>query len=188
MGNRSDAVEATLEADVVAVAVREFMVDRETWEGSASTLLDELSEIAGEKIARGKAWPKAPNSLSNRLTRAATFLRAIGIKVERSKSGDRLISLTRKARQKTVQAAQSAQAQDPSGFSPDDPMADPNYVDDPTVQMDDPRTVQDDPQRGPSTRKTSNGRGLDDVDDMNDKNQTFSGSDENDSSLYEVEL
>ena len=67
-------------------------------------------------------------------------------------------------------------------------MADPNYVDDPTVQMDDPRTVQDDPQRGPSTRKTSNGRGLDDVDDMNDKNQTFSGSDENDSSLYEVEL
>ena len=188
MGNRSGAVEATLEADVVAMAVREFMADRETWEGSASTLLDELSEIAGEKVARGKAWPKAPNSLSNRLTRAATFLRAIGIEVERSKSGDRLISLTRKAREKTAQAAQSAQTQEPSGFSPDDPMGDPNYVDDPTVQMDGPGTVQDDPQKGPSGRKAANGQGLDNGDDLDDKNQTFSGSEENDSSLYEVEL
>jgi hypothetical protein len=188
MGNRSDAVEATLEADVVAVAVREFMADRETWEGSASTLLDELSEIAGEKVARGKAWPKAPNSLSNRLTRAATFLRAIGIEVDRGKSGDRFTSLTRKTRKKTVQAAQSAQAQEPSGFSQDDPMRDPNYVDDPTVQMDDPRTVQDDPHKRPSVRKAANGQGLDNGDDIDDKNRTFSASDENDSSLYEVEL
>jgi hypothetical protein len=67
-------------------------------------------------------------------------------------------------------------------------MGDPNYVDDPTVQMDDARTVRDDPQKGPSTRKTSNGQGLDGGDDVDDKNQTFSGSDENDSSLYEVEL
>ena len=76
MGNRSEAVEATLEADMVAVAVRMFMKDKETWEGSATSLLDELSEIAGDKVTRGKAWPKASNSLSNKLKRAATFLRA----------------------------------------------------------------------------------------------------------------
>jgi hypothetical protein len=67
-------------------------------------------------------------------------------------------------------------------------MDDPNYADDPTVQMDDPRAVQDDPQNGSSTRKSTNGQGFDDVDDMDDKNQTISGSAENDSSLYEVEL
>ena len=137
-------VEATLEADVVAVAVREFMADKETWGGSASALLDELSEIAGEKVTRGKAWPKAPNSLSNRLTRAATFLRAIGVEVERSKSGDRLISLARKEREKIVQTVQTVQAQGPYGFAPDDPLDDPDCLGDPTVQTDDPRTILDD--------------------------------------------
>ena len=73
MGNRSDAVEATLEADVVAVAVREFMVDRETWEGSASTLLDELSEIAGgedspgEGVAQGSKFIEQPTHQSSHL-------------------------------------------------------------------------------------------------------------------------
>jgi len=165
MGNRADAVEATLEADVVAVAVREFMADKETWEGSASALLDELSEIVGEKVTRGKAWPKAPNSLSNRLTRAATFLRAIGVEVERSKSGDRLISLARKEREKTVQTVHTVQAQNPYGFASDDPLDDTKGLDDPTVHLDDPRTIPDDPQKRPSTRKTTDDKGMDDVGD-----------------------
>jgi hypothetical protein len=38
LNNRADGVEATLQADVVAVAVREFMEDKVTWEGSASAL------------------------------------------------------------------------------------------------------------------------------------------------------
>lgn len=187
-GNRNEAVEATLEADVVAVAVRKFMEDKETWEGSASALLDELSEIAGERVTRGKAWPKAPNSLSNRLTRAATFLRASGVEVERSKSGDRLISLSRKEMEKTAQTDQTAQASEPCGFAPDDLVDDQDCPDGPTVQMDDLRTVADDPQKGPSIRKFTNGEGLGDMDDVGDKKQTFSGSDENDFSLYEVEL
>ncbi|MBM4289755.1 MAG: hypothetical protein FJ135_16720 [Deltaproteobacteria bacterium] len=187
--NRQEAVEATLEADVVAVAVREFMEDKETWAGSASKLLEELSEIAGEKVTKGKIWPKAANSLSNRLTRAATFLRAVGIDVLRSKSGNRLISLTRNGKENTAQTAQTAQTEEPCGFSPDDPLDDPKDSDDPTVQKDDPRTVTDDPQKRPSTRKSTNGEALDDMDDRGDKKQTFSGNDENDSSsLYEVEL
>jgi len=188
MGNLDEAVEATLEADVVAVVVRKFMEDKEPWEGSASALLDEPSEIAGEKLARGKAWPKAPNSLSNRLTRAATFLRAIGIEFERSKSGDRLISLTKKEREKTVQTVQTVQPQEPCTFAPDGPLDDPKGLDDPTVHLDDPRTIPDDPQKRPSTRKAANDIGLDDVDDVGDKNRTLSKSEENELSLYEVEL
>ena len=188
MGNLDEAVEATLEADVVAVVVRKFMEDKETWEGSASALLDELSEIAGEKVTRGKTWPKAPNSLSNRLTRTATFLRAVGIEVARSKSGDRLISLTRKEREKTAQTAQTAQTREPCGFASDDPMDDQECSEGPTVQMGDPETVADDPQKGPSTRKSTNGEGSDDLDDEGDKKKTFPGNDENDFPLYEVEL
>jgi hypothetical protein len=35
-----------------------------------------------DNTKRSKAWPKAANKLSNRLKRAATFLRTIGIDVE----------------------------------------------------------------------------------------------------------
>lgn len=81
-GNRKEAVEQSLESDAVSSAVRELMASRNEWEGTSSELLDKLCEITPEKLQKSKAWPKAPNALSNRLRRSATFLRAAGIEVE----------------------------------------------------------------------------------------------------------
>ncbi|MBT9260210.1 MAG: hypothetical protein KM310_10765 [Clostridiales bacterium] len=78
-GNRAEAVEAALEADAVAAAVRSFMESRETWEGTATELLNELEAYAPERAHEGKGWPNTPQSLSGRLRRAATFLRQVGI-------------------------------------------------------------------------------------------------------------
>jgi hypothetical protein len=164
--NRAAVVEHSLEGDVVAVAVRSFMERRQEWEGTPTELLKELTDVAGELVSRGKAWPKAANSLSNQLWRAATFLRASGIEVERGKSGARSISI-RKGVQKTVQTVQTVQAQDPCGFALDDPLDDPKSGDDPAINLDDL-------QKRSSTRKATNDKVLDDMDDMDDKIQCFS--------------
>lgn len=55
-------------------------------------------------------------------------------------------------------------------------MDDPKRLDDPTVHLDDPRTTLDDPQKRPSTRKATNDKVLDDVDDMDDGIQSFSNT------------
>jgi hypothetical protein len=157
--NRALVVEHSLEGDLVAVAVRTLMEHRHSWEGTPTALLNELTKAAGELVTRTKTWPKAANSLSNRLRRASTFLRASGIEVDRGKSGARLISI-RKGVQKTAQTVQTVQPQEPSGFSQDDP-------------LDDPKSL-DDPQKKPSTRKAAFYEGLDDVDDVDDKKHNFS--------------
>jgi 5S rRNA maturation endonuclease (ribonuclease M5) len=171
--NRAAIVEYSLEGDPVAVAVRSFMEHRESWEGTPTKLLDELTDLVGELVSRGKAWPKAANVLSNRLRRASTFLRASGIEVDRAKSGARLISI-RKGLQKTVQTVQTVQAKEPCEFTLDDPLDDPKGLDDPNDHLDDPRTIPDDPQKRPSTRKATDDKGVDDLDDVDDKNHSFS--------------
>jgi hypothetical protein len=170
-------VEHSLEGDPVAVAVRTFMEDRESWEGTPTELHNALTEAAGDLVSRGKAWPKAANVLSNRLRRASTFLRASGIEVERDKSGPRLISI-RKGLQKTVQTVKTVQSEKPCGFLMDDPLDDHEGLDDPIVQ-----TVP-----GPSNRKTREGKDMDDMDDVDDQKQLFSKTDEDDHSLEEIDL
>jgi putative DNA primase/helicase len=175
--NRAAVVEHSLEGDPVAVAVRTFMEDRESWEGTPTELHNALTEAAGDLVSRGKAWPKAANVLSNRLRRASTFLRASGIEVERDKSGPRLISI-RKGLQKTVQTVKTVQSEKPCGFLMDDPLDDHEGLDDPIVQ-----TVP-----GPSNRKTREGKDMDDMDDVDDQKQLFSKTDEDDHSLEEIDL
>jgi hypothetical protein len=81
-GNRAEATESALEADPVAIAVREFMEGRDEWTGTAGELWEALSELVGEAIKHTKAWPGAPNALSGRLKRLAPALRGIGIEYE----------------------------------------------------------------------------------------------------------
>ena len=80
--NRQGAVEAVLESDVAATAVRAFMAKRTApWEGTATDLLAALGADVGETITRAKEWPRTPWNLSGRLRRASTFLRKVGIEV-----------------------------------------------------------------------------------------------------------
>ena len=80
-GNREGAAEALIEGDPVAAGVCQLMVDRNSWSGTASDLLDVLINIAGDRIAGSRFFPSTPRILANRLRRAATFLRKTGIEI-----------------------------------------------------------------------------------------------------------
>lgn len=59
------------------------------WEGTATELLRELVTISSENesICRDKDWPKTTNALSNRLRRAAPFLREEGLEITFTREG-----------------------------------------------------------------------------------------------------
>ncbi|NMB45029.1 MAG: hypothetical protein GX998_01315, partial [Firmicutes bacterium] len=100
-GNRSDAVSLALEADCVAVAITGLLEKRPSFEGTATELLETLESYVPEQTRNTRAWPKTPRTLSNRLRRAATFLRQTGTALEfdREPGGHRrrVIRLSRKA-------------------------------------------------------------------------------------------
>jgi hypothetical protein len=106
--NIARASESVIEADTVAVTVRTFMADRESWTGTASELLIDLSGQVDERVLRDKAWPSTPRALSGRLRRAAPMLRGIGLSIifgERTEAARTItISWTaaRKSRENTV--------------------------------------------------------------------------------------
>jgi hypothetical protein len=98
-GNRREAMESTLEADPVAVAVQSFMEDRDEWSGTAGELWKVLGDLVDEDIRHTKAWPGAPNALSGRLKRLAPALRGIGIEYGEDRlpgTGKKVKTLTKK--------------------------------------------------------------------------------------------
>jgi hypothetical protein len=86
-GNRQEATDNALEADPVAVAVLDFMADREQWAGSATELWTALGGLTDEGVRHTKAWPGAPNALTGRLKRLAPTLRGVGIEYGEDRSG-----------------------------------------------------------------------------------------------------
>jgi hypothetical protein len=120
-GNRQEAIELSLEADVVATAVRAHMADREEWHGTPSELHEALKEHVSETTQKSKAWPKAPNKLSGRLKRAATFLRAVGIHVEigwgKSKGRAVVLRWVAQGRESTVGTVGTVERKETQGFS-----------------------------------------------------------------------
>jgi hypothetical protein len=118
-GNISEVVERSLAADPVASAGQKLMAEQEHWEGTPTELLDALESMVPERTTKMKTWPKAPHVLTNRLKRAATFLRAAGIEIEISKSGNRKILIDRLGSEKSVRSVHSAQDQEGSENPPD---------------------------------------------------------------------
>jgi hypothetical protein len=96
--NRDDSISGSIEADLVAMAVRALMTGREQWTGTASELMETLGLLITETQRRSKAWPTLPHHLSGRLRRVAPLLRKVGIRFEfddrAGKKGTRLIRIT----------------------------------------------------------------------------------------------
>jgi len=93
-GNRAEAVETTLEADAVAVAIKTLLTERTEWEGTAAELLAALQPPAWAE--RTKAWPGSARAMANKVRRLGTFLRQSGVEVEfyrEAHTGRRLIHL-----------------------------------------------------------------------------------------------
>lgn len=81
-GNRAAAVEMAVEADPVSNSIMRLLILEEgRWQGTATELLDRLTELIPEQSRKLKSWPKYPNHLSGKIKRAATFLRTLGVKV-----------------------------------------------------------------------------------------------------------
>ena len=68
--NRAEIVEALIDADPIASAVRSLMVHREFWEGQASDLDNLLRAITGN-LGGAKNWPADPRILANTLRNCA---------------------------------------------------------------------------------------------------------------------
>jgi hypothetical protein len=86
-GNRESAVSMVLDDSLVAVAVRQYMADKSTWEGTAAVLLGELSGLVSEADQRSKRWVRSPRGLAGQLRRLAPALRMVGIDVSFERQG-----------------------------------------------------------------------------------------------------
>ncbi|HKB05371.1 MAG TPA: hypothetical protein VKD90_24315 [Gemmataceae bacterium] len=73
--NQAGANEQVLDESPVACAVRQFMADRDEWQGTPTELLKQLNGHVTEAQRKDREWPKKPNALSNKLKRLAPSLR-----------------------------------------------------------------------------------------------------------------
>jgi hypothetical protein len=87
--NRNEAAQSVLEADSIALLVRELVDQRTVWTGTCADLLGELSSLLSDAAVRPKGWPDNPRKLSGRLRRAAGPLRTMGIEIEFSRESSR---------------------------------------------------------------------------------------------------
>lgn len=98
-GNRQEAVEAAIESDTVASAVRTLLQDEPRWEGTMGELLDALRPCLPNPDKPPRDFPRSARKLSGHLKRLAPSLRAIGIerreKPRGGKAGSRLYELDR---------------------------------------------------------------------------------------------
>ena len=86
MANRETAVEGMIDCDSIAACVRDFMIERSSWTGSAADLLRISVERAGQ-VGDNIGWPKNPRTLAGHLRRAQTSLRAHGVDISFSREG-----------------------------------------------------------------------------------------------------
>jgi hypothetical protein len=86
--NRRAAVENAIDADPVAACVRQLMIERGAWTGSATDLLRAEADFAADGFSRSRpGWPTNPRALAGRLRRAQTALRTLGIEIAFSREG-----------------------------------------------------------------------------------------------------
>jgi hypothetical protein len=120
--NRHTAIEGIIDADPVALFVREIMADRSAWAGSASDLL-RLHAAASEKTATARpapGWLKNPRVLANRLRRSQTLLRHVGVDItfaREGRAGARIIRMTSLAGSQPQSHNQRALHSEAAGFS-----------------------------------------------------------------------
>ena len=95
--NRRGAIESVIEADPVAACVRELMVNRDQWVGTASDFLLLADKLQRQEVLiRRPDWPRTPRALAGRLRRAQTSLRALGIDIafqREGRAGSRIIRM-----------------------------------------------------------------------------------------------
>jgi hypothetical protein len=106
---RAEAVQDAVDSSPVGSAIQRLMEDRNEWEGTPAELLSELEKIVDETTVKMKVWPKAANTLSRKVTETSSFLRKIGIDIEKGHDGNRRFFKIRKNIVSTVSIVRTQQ-------------------------------------------------------------------------------
>ncbi|MGB9866937.1 MAG: bifunctional DNA primase/polymerase [Bacillota bacterium] len=109
--NRQAAAEAGLTDNPLAQAIM-AAAQAGGWRGTATELLQRLSQEVDEHIRRTKAWPASPRALSNRLRRLASTLRTVGVEVDfvREAHGRRAVLLRTMVQNSVTNVTESPEA------------------------------------------------------------------------------
>jgi len=81
-GMSGTIAEDVVDGDLVASAVRSYVAEVKSWEGSASELLKALTTKLDNPEHPPREWPKNPRALAAALKRSAPALRRVGTSVE----------------------------------------------------------------------------------------------------------
>ena len=115
--NRNKASRMAVDSDLVGSSVLSLMILEDgKWRGTASELIEKLCEIVPERSQKTKLWPKAPNILSARLRRAATFLRTMGVDIDfpdRTNKKREIVIQTKKGYEIPERVTMKAKGDDP---------------------------------------------------------------------------
>jgi hypothetical protein len=79
--NRETACDLTLEATLVAAPLRDFVMSQDAWTGTATELLDILTQRVDRRLTGKREWPRTPTALGGLLRRLAPTLRTVGVDV-----------------------------------------------------------------------------------------------------------
>ena len=154
---RSEVVAAGLDGSPVATAIRTLMQSRDSWEGTATVLLDMLP--VDDKTAHLKIWPKTARGLSNVIRRLSPSLRADGLDVTFAHSGERKIQI------------ENTRIPSSTASTASKPLQDKGYSVDASWTMDAKLDARDNLS---STLKPLQDKGLDAMDDVDAKIHTQS--------------
>lgn len=127
-GNRAEAVEETLEGDLVASAVLEWLGGQratdqsDRWEGTCKQLMQYLESVATDATKKSPAWPKTPRALSSRIRRIATFMREVGVEIlfhPKSTRGERRVTISASVQTTAATATTASSDSSASSIQPD---------------------------------------------------------------------
>ena len=94
--NISQQHDEALEANVIGAVILRFMEERDTWEGTPSELLSELTPVAEAlHVLTNAGFPKNPRWVTRRVKEVRVNLKEKGIVCAFSKSGPRKITLAK---------------------------------------------------------------------------------------------
>jgi len=161
--NRSGAIEATLETDPLATAVRELMKDQKEWKGTSTELLSALEALVDDRTKKEEGWPGSAAWLTRKLKRPATFLRSVGIDIDFPVPGEKLPITVRK-RPQNVRNVRNVR-NDSLKPSSNNNLPIPDKTPD----------IPDEEKLYPESKPLL-GKGLPDIPDIPDKKQPFSNS------------
>ena len=106
MQHTARQTQEVLDADPVAIAIRDFIQKRMKWTGTPSELLKLLNESA--PVRRPDGWPKQANNLTRKINVLHATLNEVGISILQEKIGAcRLLTLESKAESSSSSSSSS---------------------------------------------------------------------------------